>query len=127
MRKFHRATLLFGLLLPASLIWKIGLRVLWQDMTLLGWGIVPLILSEGVVDLVHTLGWRYCLSGPHRALSFFQIFRIRMVGTSMNYITPTAGLGGQVTKGALLSLNHQGVKAATGDIIDKLRSFEQLK
>jgi uncharacterized protein (TIRG00374 family) len=120
MTKFHRVSLLLGFLLLAFLIWKIGLRVLWQDMTLLGWGLVPLILSEGVVDLVHTLGWRHCLSGPHRALSFFQIFRIRMAGTSINYITPTAGLGGEVTKAALLSLNHQGVEAATGVIIGKL-------
>ena len=120
MKKFHRFSLLLGFLLLALLIWKIGLRALWQEMTLLGWGLVPLILSEGVVDLVHTLGWRYCLSGPHRALSFFQIFRIRMAGTAINYITPTAGLGGEVTKGALLSLNHQGVEAATGVIIGKL-------
>jgi len=120
MKKFHRFSLLLGFLLLALLIWKIGLRALWQEMILLGWGFVPLILSEAVVDLVHTLGWRYCLSDPHRDLSFYQIFRIRMAGTSINYITPTAGLGGEVTKGALLSLNHQGVEAATSVIIGKL-------
>jgi hypothetical protein len=43
-----------------------------------------------------------------------------MAGISINYLTPTAGLGGDVTKGALLSLNHRGPEAATGVIIGKL-------
>jgi hypothetical protein len=43
-----------------------------------------------------------------------------MAGYSINYLTPTAGLGGEVTKGALLSLNHRGPQAATGVIIGKL-------
>jgi uncharacterized protein (TIRG00374 family) len=120
MKKFHTYCVLLGIFLLAFLIWEIGPMALWRELTLLGWGLVPLILSEGVANLFHTLGWRHCLSGPHRDLSFFQIFRIRMAGTSINYLTPTAGLGGEVTKGALLSLNHRGPEAATGVIIDKL-------
>jgi uncharacterized protein (TIRG00374 family) len=120
MKKFHTCSVLLGIFLLAFLIWKIGPMALWRELTLLGWGLVPLILSEGVANLFHTLGWRRCLSGPHRDLSFFKIFRIRMAGTSINYLTPTAGMGGEVTKGALLSLNHHGPEAATGVIIGKL-------
>jgi len=127
MKKFHICSVLLGILLLAFLIWKIRPMALWRELDLLGWGLVFLILSEGGADLFHTLGWRYCLSGPHRNLSFFQIFCIRMAGTSINYLTPTAGLGGEVTKGTLLSLNHQGVEAATGVIIGKLAySLSQL-
>jgi hypothetical protein len=43
-----------------------------------------------------------------------------MAGYSINYLTPTAGLGGEVTKGTLLALNHKGAQAATGVIIGKL-------
>jgi hypothetical protein len=120
MKKFHTCSLLLGICLLGFLIWKIGPMVLWRELALLGWGLVPLILSEGVADLFHTLGWRYCLSGPNRDLSFFQIFRIRMAGASINYLTPTAGLGGEVTKGVLLSLSHQGPEAPSGAIIGKL-------
>jgi hypothetical protein len=120
MKKFHTYSVLLGIFLLGFLIWKIGPMALWRELVLLGWGLVPLILSEGVADLFHTLGWRYCLSGPHRDLPFFQIFRIRMAGASINYLTPTAGLGGEVTKGALLSLSHQGPEAASGVIIGKL-------
>ncbi len=120
MKKFHTYSILFGTLLLAFLIWEIGPGELWQELTLLGWGLVPFILIEGVSDLFRTLGWRYCLSGPHRSLSFFHLFRIRMAGISINYLTPTAGFGGDVAKGALLSWSHRGPEAATGVIIGKL-------
>ncbi len=120
MKKFHTYSLALGILLLALLIWKIGFGFLWRELVLLGWGLIPLILIEGVADLFRTQGWRHCLSGPHRSLPFFQIFRIRMAGISINYLTPTAGLGGEVTKGALLSLNHHGAEAATGVMIGKL-------
>jgi len=120
MKKFHVGCLLVGILLLALLIGQIGPRQLWQELALLGWGLIPLILIEGVADLFRTQGWRYCLSGPHRSMPFFQIFRIRLAGGSINYLTPTAGLGGEVTKGTLLSLNHRGAEAASGVLIGKL-------
>jgi hypothetical protein len=50
-----------------------------------------------------------------------------MAGYSINYLTPTAGLGGEITKGTLLALNHKGAQAATGVIIGKLSySLSQL-
>ncbi|MBW2305635.1 MAG: flippase-like domain-containing protein [Deltaproteobacteria bacterium] len=120
MKKFHTYSVLFGIILLALLIWKIGPKALWRELALLGWGLVPLILIEGVADIFHTLGWRYCLTGPHRSLPFFQLFRIRMAGSSINYITPTATLGGEVTKGALLASNHGGTDAITSVLIGKL-------
>ena len=120
MKKFHKFSILLGALLLMLLIWKIGPRALWQQLTTLGWSLVPLILIEGVADLFRTLGWRYCLSEYHRSLPFFRIFQIRMAGTSINHLTPTAGLGGELTKGTLLSLNSRGLEAASGVIIGKL-------
>ncbi len=66
------------------------------------------------------VGWRHCLSGPHRDLSISRIFSIRLAGGSISYLTPTADLGGEVVKGTLLALNHSGPEAVTGVIIGKL-------
>lgn len=120
MKKFHLAVILLGAGLLILLIWQIGLDALWRDLCLLGWGLVVFVLLEGIVDIFHTVGWRYCLSPPYRSLSFFRLFGIRLAGTSVNYVTPTADLGGEVIKGTLLSLNHLGPEAATGVIIGKL-------
>ena len=109
MKKFHTFSLILGFILLVVLIRSIGLKGLWQDLTLVGWGLLPLILIEGVADIFHTIGWRYCLSAPHRTLSFFRLFRIRMAGGAINYLTPTAALGGEVTKGTLLSLNQSSI------------------
>lgn len=120
MKRFHTYTIILGIILLGALIWKIGPRTLGDNLVRLGWGLGILILIEGVVDIFHTLGWRHCLSGPYRSLSFLRLYGIRMAGFSINYLTPTAALGGEVAKGALLAVNHQGAEAATGVIIGKL-------
>ncbi|HKK01569.1 MAG TPA: lysylphosphatidylglycerol synthase domain-containing protein [Desulfuromonadales bacterium] len=120
MKKFHNVSIAAGLILLVFLIWSIGPRTLWHDLIRLGWGVVPLVLSEFLVDLLHTFGWRRCLSSPYRQLPFWRIFGIRMAGTSINFLTPTASLGGEVTKGTLLYMHYPGVEATTGVIIGKL-------
>ncbi len=120
MKKFHIASILLGIVLLIFLIAKVGPGSLWRDLRLLGWGLIPFILMEGVVDVFYTVGWRYCLSSPHRTISFSRLFAIRLAGTSINYFTPTATLGGEVIKGILLSSHEKGPEAATAVIIGKL-------
>ncbi len=120
MKKFHVISILLGTVLLIFLIWKIGIDALRRDICLLGWGVVFFILMKGIVDIFHTIGWRYCLSQPHRSFSFFRLLSINLAGNSINYVTPTADIGGEVIKGTFLSLNHRGPEAATGVIIGKL-------
>jgi hypothetical protein len=120
MKKFHHYSMALGIALLGLLIWKIGPGELIGQLGSLGWGILPLILIEGLAYLCHAQGWRHCLSGPLRSLPYFQVLRIYMAGHSMNYLTPMAGMGGEVTKGALLSFNDRGPDAATGVMIGKL-------
>ncbi len=120
MKRFHTASIILGLVLLTYLIWHIGPGELFDEFKTIGWGLAPLVLIEGVAHILHAVGWRRCLTGPHRALPFFRIFRISMSGVSINYLTPTATLGGEVTKGALLSSDHKSAGAVTGVAIGKL-------
>jgi uncharacterized protein (TIRG00374 family) len=104
----------------AYLIWKIGPREIFREFTSLGWGLLPLILAEGLAEMIHTLGWRHCMNEPYRSLPWFFLFRVRMAGYAINYLTPTATLGGEVTKGTLLASAHKGPGAVTGVLIGKL-------
>ena len=127
MKKFHVGSILLGIVLLILLIWKIGLDALWRDFSLLGWGLVPFVLMDGVAGIFYTLGWRVCLSPSHQSLPFFRLWSINLAGNSINYFTPTATLGGEVIKGTLLSLDHRRLEAATGVIIGKLSyAFAQL-
>jgi uncharacterized protein (TIRG00374 family) len=120
MKIFHQLSITAGIILLVLLIWGVGPGRLWHELALLGWGLAPLILIEGIANIFHTFGWRHCLSEPYRSLSFFHLFRIRMAGVAINHLTPTADLGGEITRGALLSLYHQSPQAASGVIVGKL-------
>ncbi len=120
MRKFHLLMIAFGVFLFAFLIYAVGPSSLWRKLAILGWGLLPLILLDGVTEVFHAQGWRHCLSGPHRSLSFARVFAIRLAGSSINHLTPTAGFGGEVTKGVLLASDRTGAQAAAGLIVDKL-------
>lgn len=120
MKKFHTVSIVLGIVFLLCLIRGVGPRDLFEELRTIGWGLIPLVLIEGVADIFHTLGWRHCLTGYYRKLSFFRIFRIRMSGFSINYLTPTATLGGEVTKGTLLSSAGTSSGAVTGVLIGKL-------
>ena len=50
MKKLHVFLLALGLGFVVYLTWRIGVEELFRQLTLLGWGLVPLILAEGVAE-----------------------------------------------------------------------------
>jgi len=120
MKKLHAALLLLGIAFLAYLLWRIGIRQLGQQLASLGWGIVPFIALEFIAEVLHTVSWRCCLSGPHRQLPLTRLFGVRMAGYAINYLTPTAALGGEATKVALLVSDRHGMEAVSGVLAGKL-------
>ncbi len=119
MKKLNFILLLAGILFLAILVSKIGTGELWRELGLLGWGLFPFMLGEGIAEMIHTVGWRYCLAEPYRSISWWQLFQIRMAGYAINYLTPTAALGGEATKVNLLLAYHRGPQAVSGVLIEK--------
>ena len=120
MKKLHILLLAFGLAFFGYLLWSIGIQQLRGELALIGWGLIPLMLGEGLAEMIHTVGWHHCLSGPLRSLRWRTLFGIRMAGYAINYVTPTATLGGEVTKAALLAAHCRGAEAASGVLVGKL-------
>ncbi len=120
MKWINAALLILGCALFAGLVWGIGAKELWHELISLGWGMIPFVAGEGIAEMIHTLGWRHCLAGPARSLSWFRLFRIRMAGYAINYLTPTAAIGGEVTKTTLLASTCDVSQAATGVLIGKV-------
>ncbi len=118
MRRLNHALLLLGLGFLVYLVCNAGPHELWHQFGALGWGVLPLILSEGLANLAHTLGWRHCLRG--HGLPLLRLFRFAMAGYAINYFTPSASVGGEVSKVALLSTTHRGADALSSVLLDKL-------
>jgi uncharacterized protein (TIRG00374 family) len=120
MKRLNTTLLFLGLAFLAYLLWKVGPRELWQPVKTLGWGVIPLILSEGMANFAHTLGWRHCIKSTHPPTRLPRLFRIAMAGFAINYLTPSASMGGEVTKASLLASNHKGPEAVSSVLMDKL-------
>ncbi len=120
MKKFHTISLLLGGFLLILLIWSINPGELWHNPGMLCSSLAAILLLEGVAGILATLAWRHCLSNPHRNLTFFHTYRIYIAGNAINYLTPTAALGGELTKATLLSDRHKGPEAVTAVIVGKL-------
>lgn len=120
MKIFNGILLILGSALLAVLIWTVGPAELRRELGSLGWGFIPFVLSEGAAEMIHTLGWRHCLTGNLRSINWFLLFRIRMAGYAINYLTPTASLGGEITKTTLLASDAEVSQAASGVLIGKV-------
>lgn len=120
MKKLNRVLLCLGLAFLAYLVWKVGPEKLWHQVSALGWGLVPLVLSEGAGNLAHTVAWRHCINGPRTRVPLLSLFRMAMAGFAINYLTPSASLGGEVSRAALLASHYKVNQAVSSVLLDKL-------
>jgi hypothetical protein len=120
MKRLNTFLLCLGVVFLLWLVWKVEPGKLWRELSALGWGVVPLILSEGLANLLHTAGWRHCIGGGARGIPLLRLFRMAMAGFAINYLTPTASLGGEITKASLLASGRGGSQAISSVLMDKL-------
>jgi glycosyltransferase 2 family protein len=120
MKLFHRISIICGALLLLGLLWRTGPISIFNELARMGWGLVPIVLMEGVGDIFRTIGWRCCFSDNYRNISFGKLYFIGLSGYTINCLTPTATIGGEITKAALLSEYGRGSQAASSVMIGKL-------
>jgi hypothetical protein len=64
-------------------------------LRLAGWGLVLTISLEAVARTANTLGWRVTMGKYAGTVRFRQLFSARIAGEAVDYVTPSAQLGGQ--------------------------------
>src|SRR5208283_1384695 len=120
MKRLNTVLLSLGLAFLAFLVWKVGPGELWRQLGTLGWGVTLLILAEGAANLAHTVGWQYCIHESQERVSLWRLYCMASAGYAINYLTPTVSVGGDVSRAALLALDHKGSQAVTSVLLDKL-------
>ncbi len=72
-----------------------GTREVLGFVRLAGWGLVLTISLETVARVANTLGWWVTIGHHGHGLHFRQLFAARIAGEAIDYVTPSAQLGGQ--------------------------------
>ncbi|MGH7275153.1 MAG: lysylphosphatidylglycerol synthase transmembrane domain-containing protein [Nitrospiria bacterium] len=102
MRRFKLLLLCLGLALLALMIHQIGLGNILNEISQLGFNIVFILIPYCFVYLLDALAWRTTLREKAKEIQFPNLFLTRMAGEAINYITPSAYLGGEPVKAYLL-------------------------
>jgi len=95
MRRIETALVIFAILFYAWFLHRLGVASVLAYVRTVGWGLGLTIALETVSRLFNTLGWRVTIAEVPRELSFVRMFQARIAGEAIDYVTPSAQLGGQ--------------------------------
>ena len=85
-----------------------------------GWGLALVLGQEVIAHLLNALGWRFAFAREDAgAFTLGELIRLRVAGDAVNYLTPTATLGGEVARAAMLSDSRTIDVRATSVIVAK--------
>lgn len=108
-----------GLALLAGLLRRLGPAALLAHLHLVGWGIVLVVGQEIFAIVANTLGWRAAF--PARSHPRFgRLLGARIAGDAVNYLTPTATLGGELVRARLVRGETRRLDGATSIAVAKL-------
>jgi glycosyltransferase 2 family protein len=110
---------LAGLGVLGGLVWHVGLTALLASVSAVGWWLGPWVGLESVPVLLHTAGWAACFPPRHLAGAFWPLALVRLAGSAINQVTPTATLGGEVVKVLLLEATVPRAMATATVVMDK--------
>lgn len=86
------------------LLWRIDLNEVRRSLLHVGWGMTLVLGQEVVAHVLNAWGWRFAFTREHAGrVSFGELIRLRVAGDAINYLTPTATIGGEVARTSLLS------------------------
>ncbi len=111
MKTLERVFLLAGAVLFVVLLERIGLRSIGENLARVGWAFPVLFAFQGAILILDTLGWRFTLPPDARTDRFSRMFGMRLAGDAINYLTPTAALGGEFVRYRLLARTHESSPA----------------
>lgn len=94
----RRLQTLIILLAASFYVWfltRFGLLDVMRYLRYAGWGLAFTITLETVARIANTAGWRLTMINYPANLTFRELFVARVSGEAIDYVTPSAQLGGQ--------------------------------
>src|SRR5206468_684720 len=75
---------------------------LTRDLRLIGWGLLVILLVESLNVALNTWGWALAFPSGERTVSTGRLLAARLAGDGVNYLTPSATVGGELLRIRLL-------------------------
>lgn len=96
-----------GLALFAGVLASSDLRGVGALLLEFRWRFFLVFPFYAIVFGLDTWGWKYALHpDQQRKVSWLDLFRVRLAGESINYVTPAASVGGEPVKAVMLSKRY---------------------
>src|SRR5215471_19041675 len=110
---------LAGIALLWGMVRQVGIADLLTSLRAVGFWIVPWLLLESIPVLLHTAGWAACFHQRQPPRQWWRLVLVRLAGSAINQVTPTATIGGEVVKVLLLESALPREQAVASVMIDK--------
>ncbi len=120
LRIAERFVFAIGICLFLVLMARVGLDNVLANLQLVGWGILLIIAAEIVAFIANTLGWRLAFPRRIHPPRFGQLLLARIAGDGVNYLTPTATMGGEFVRIRMLQGQAPVVSVAASVAVAKL-------
>ena len=120
LRYVERALLVAGLGLFGVLFYDVGPAAVLLNIRMAGWGILLVVSQELLAYVCNTLGWWYAFPAPGPRVEFRRLMAARIAGDAVNYVTPTATLGGEFVRVRMLRTGVAATPVVASVAIAKL-------
>lgn len=98
----ERLLLAGGVVLFCVLLYRLGGWDVLANVQLVGWGLALIVLQDILAVAANTAGWRAAFPVPRPPIPFPTLLVARIAGDALNYLTPTATLGGEFARTRML-------------------------
>jgi len=95
MRRVETFFIIIAIAFYAWFLTHYGPRQVLGYVRMAGWGLALTISLEALARIANTLGWRVTIEHYPAKLKFVELFAARIGGEAIDYVTPSAQLGGQ--------------------------------
>jgi hypothetical protein len=120
-RRYVRpVAIIVSLALFAYLMQRTGMETVLQNIRLLGWSMMLLILLSGVRHLLRAQAWSWCLQTDGAHPPALQLLGPRLMGEALNDLTPAGPLLGEPAKIVAVSKWIRTQDAASSVVIENL-------
>lgn len=102
MKKFNVITTAIGTAIFLITLFTLGWAQVLSQLHRVGWGLLAVIAFHAFSQTIFALAWRWTFPREEHKVPFRVLLRARLAGEALNYLIPSASMGGEPVKARLL-------------------------